>query len=688
MRMHSFFEAYLDDEDLLHIYRKKESITEIPVSFYMEDTDHHFLDLMVESQKEIDDYICYTCKLSKPITYGIQYDVVHELGRRTPLEFAMVVKTDRFEQRFYYDGDDLGVSYDKNGTMFKVWAPTAYRVDLEILNGERIIYPMFRDEHGVYSRKVYEDVLHQRYHYLVSVNGHIFATIDPYGKAVDANAHYSIVVNPQKPQCIQPTTPIESEVDAVVYELSVRDASEAGTFQALGMSNHSKTGIDYFASLVITHVQLLPIFDFFGVDDSRPKKFYNWGYDVNHWFSLSNAYGSNPFNPEQSIYECQMMIQEFHKKDMRVNIDVVYNHLYEIESSSLYKTVPYYYFQITDDYTYTNASMCGNDIDSSRLMCRKMIVASSQYLIDYFDIDGLRFDLMGILDVDTLNEISEKAKAKKADFMIYGEGWNMPSGLQEDKRAAIINNEKMEHVAHFSDVFRQAVKGDPSNTYYDKGYALGNVARMFQTMNVLGASVGDFGYHKIFSSPTHALNYVVCHDGYTSFDYINLACADEPNEIKRKKHKMMLAFVLLAQGIPFLHAGQEFLRTKKGVRNSYNSGDDINRLDYTLIAKNADVVTYTKDLISLRKSYPVFRKREVEDIYDHVIYDHVDEKMLVYKVSDENHELHVYFNPTGETFHVQPLESQTIIFSDGIVQDHYVDQFDVYPYGVLITKVR
>ncbi len=687
MRMHSFFEAYVDDENLLHIYRKKETIGTHPVGFYLEDTENNFQDINIESQEELDEYICYTCKLARPITYGIEYDVVHEQGRRTPLQFAMVVKQDSFEQRFYYDKDDLGVNYDKNGTVFKVWAPTAYRVDLEILNGERVIYPMFRDEHGVYERLVYEDVLHKRYQYLVSVNGEIHATLDPYGKAVDANAHYSIVVNPKKPTTHQPKKMVEHPVDAIIYELSVRDATDAGTFQALGMSNHSKTGIDYVSNLGVSHVQLLPTFDFFGVDDSRPRQFYNWGYDVNHWFALSNAYGSNPFNPEQTIMEFQTMIQEFHKRDLYVNLDVVYNHIYEINTSSLYKTVPYYYFQITKDYKYTNASMCGNDIDTERLMCRKMIVDSTQYLLDYFDIDGLRFDLMGIMDIDTINAIAQKARAKKPNFMVYGEGWNMPSGLDEQKRAAIINNEKMPNVAHFSDVFRQAIKGDPNGQYFDKGFALGSPARMFQAMNVLGASVGDFGYHKVFSSPSHAINYVVCHDGYTSFDYLNLAC-DEPGEIKRKRHKMMLAFVLLAQGIPFLHAGQEFLRTKKGIRNSYNCSDDINRLDYRLSSKNADVVTYTKELIELRKTYPVFRKREVKDIYDHVIYDHVDENMLVYKVSDDTHELHVYFNPTGQSFIVNPPFAQTIIFSDGIVQNHEVESFEVFPYGVLITKVK
>ncbi|MDF9824567.1 pullulanase [Breznakia sp. PF5-3] len=687
MRRTRIFEAYLDDFNLIRIYRKKDTYAEDKAFFYMEDCDNKMYSIHVLKTYEQNEYCCFECFFNGDIQFGKQYEIINEHGRKTSLIFADIVKSERFDQMFYYKGSDLGCTYMGEQSVFKVWAPTAYDMYLEVYDHGVQIFPMERSENGVYTICVKQDLKNKKYLYLVSVNGEIHRALDPYAKAVDINSKHSVVIDVPNIRRDYDLPTLKTYCDAIIYEASVRDFTLGKTFKSFTEENNEGTGFSYVKNLGITHIQLLPTFDFSGVNESNPSLMYNWGYDVNQWMALENSYSSNLLEPIQGILDLQNLVNKCHEVGIRVNLDVVYNHVFELETSCLQQLVPFYYFQLHSDHTFSNATMCGNDIDSKRLMCRKLIVDSCMYLIDTFNIDGLRFDLMGILDIETMNKIVAEAKLRKLDFMIYGEGWNMPSTLPEKERATIDNNWEMPQVAHFSDVFRDVIKGKQIDKYLEYGYALGNTGMIYQAMNVLSASVGDFGYRKVFTTPMNVINYVECHDNMTSWDQID-AAMDETEEDKVKRHKMLLAFVLLAQGIPFLQSGQEFLRTKYGHNNTYNLGDDINHIDYNRKDKYIDVVNYTKDLIAIRKQHMLFRMNDVDKIYHNIYYEHISERVLFYILEGKDYKLQVVFNPTREKYTKVLDEEWEIIFYNGKINGRIVKKFDIFPLDVIILKVK
>lgn len=683
MRKQSDFEAYLDDYTGIHLYQKKYQGFGNDVFFFMEDETGNQYDIEILHTYEDGDYLVYEATFAHAIVFGYAYTVVNQSGRETPLVFAGIVKTPLFDEQFSYEGSDLGYTYTEEYTEFKVWAPSAYDLKLEFFPS-KTTYQMERQAKGVYYVRVEGDLKQQRYQYIVSVNGLVHRALDPYTKAVDVNERHNVIVDVKHPEISEANLPkMQSNCDAIIYELSIRDVTAGKTYQSFLEAGEADTGFAYVKTLGITHLQIMPTFAFRGVNEQKPLQSYNWGYDVTMWMALENAYGSNPEDAKQTIQELQTLVYKCHEAGIRVNLDVVYNHVFERETSSLDQLVPYYYFQLQADYQFSNATMCGNDVDTKRKMAAKLVVDSCMYVLEMFDIDGLRFDLMGILDIATLNEVARRARAKKADFMIYGEGWNMPSVLAPEERASMQNNDKMLDVAYFSDVFRDTIKGHQSGNYLEHGYVLGNTSLLFKAMNVLCASVGDFGYQKVFQRVDQVINYVECHDNMTSWDQIDRAM-NESEEDKIKRHKMMLAFVLLAQGIPFLHSGQEFLRTKQGYDNTYNSGDAINHLDYTRKDKYSEVVAYTKQLIALRKQYRLFRKDDVEDVYQTIYYEHIDQKVLCYILKDETMKVQVIFNPTQETFHRELEKEWEIIFLNGTVTRATIKSFDICPLDVII----
>lgn len=684
--MNEMYKTYLDGFHLVTITRRKDTITDKPVRYYLEDQDNAQIELAVKNTEETLDTITYQCELYETIVFGHHYETVNEMGRRTPLIFRHVVKSEVFDKLFYYPGNDLGYTYDETGTMFKLWAPTAYSVALELTFANHTsLLPMKRSSFGVYEIEVLQDLKDVRYNFLVGVNGEIHHCLDPYGKSVDTNSKHNIVVKVEKPELNNEQLPmLNSYCDAIIYEASIRDFTPEQTIAAFTKERKDGSGFTHLCDLGITHVQLMPVLDFASVDDSRPKEFYNWGYDVNAWMALENTYSSNQYNPEQVIYDLQKLVSKAHEKGIRVSLDVVFNHVFELDTSALQQSVPYYYFQLDENNNYSNATMCGNDVDSTRKMCSKLIVDACIYLLEYFDIDGLRFDLMGILDVDTLNKIVSEMKSRKADFMVYGEGWNMPSTLAVEKRASLQNNQLMPEVAHFSDVFRDTIKGHQMKNYLEYGYALGNTDLMFKAMNTLSASVGDFGFERVFTYPTNVINYVECHDNMTSWDQIDVAINDS-EEIKKKYHKLMLAMVLLAQGIPFLHSGQEFMRTKHGKNDTYNAGDEINYLDYERMKEHQDVVQYCKDLIAIRKQYSLFRMSTPEEVYQ-IHYEHIDDKVISYILGYGDERLEVIFNPTRNSYVKQYEDERKIIFLNGICEDKYGKEFPISPLDVIILS--
>ena len=683
--MNENYRAYLDELDVVSILRKKETIQDKDVAYYLENQDNKQSELIIKHVEETSDTFIYTCKLNETIVFGHQYEVVNETGRRIALIFRQVVKSDIFDKRFYYPGNDLGYTYNKTKTIFKLWAPTAYTVTLELtFTKHTLSLPMKRANFGVYEIEVAQDLKDIRYVFLVGVNGNIYHCLDPYGKSVDINSKHNIVVNIQKPKFKETCLPIlNSNCDAIIYEASIRDFTKEQTFEAFTKEREDGSGFTHLCDLGISHVQLMPVLNFASVDDTNPKRFYNWGYDTNAWMAVENTYSSNPYNSSQGIKDLQKLVYDCHEKGIRVSLDVVFNHVFELDTSSLQRSVPYYYFQFNQNNQYSNATGCGNDIDSTRKMCSKLIVDTCIYLLEYFDIDGLRFDLMGILDIDILNEVSSEMQARKADFMVYGEGWNMPSTLAIEKRASLQNNRHMPKVAHFSDVFRDTIKGHQSENNLEYGYALGNANLMFKAMNVLSASVGDFGFERVFMYPSNVINYVECHDNMTLWDHID-RLINEDEDIKKKYHRLMLAMVIFAQGIPFIHSGQEFMRTKNGKNNTYNAGDEINHLDYNRMLDHQDMVNYCKDLITLRKRYDVFRMSKTEDVYHKIRYEHIDEEVIFYILESDKEIVEVIFNPTRKSYQKQYQREKEIIFQNGICEKKCKNEISISPLSVIV----
>ncbi|NBK97105.1 MAG: type I pullulanase [Erysipelotrichia bacterium] len=688
MKKTDYYKAYLDDMHTVNIFMALNNYGGESKKFYIERDDHHQIPLTIVDDIIIDGYHKYECYFDEKIQFGREYLVYHEFARYTPLIFAQVVKSEAFDEMFYYAGTDLGCTYQKEKTTFKLWAPTAYNVYLALeKNGQHRMLAMKREAKGVYAISIEEDLLNASYLYHVEVNGEINRCLDPYAKANTPNSKRSVVVDMSSIHVSKAKLPsMQSYCDAIIYELSIRDYSVNGNIESFLQTGRNSI-LNYVRALGITHLQLLPMMDFKSVDDLDVSRYYNWGYDPYQWMAFENSYSSNVYDPMQIIKDFALLVETCHRHQLRVNLDVVFNHVCELNDCSLQMSVPYYYFQFNEHTGYSNATMCGNDVDSKRKMCRKLIVNACEYLAGKFKIDGFRFDLMGILDIETMNEIVAVCKRINPDFMIYGEGWDMPSYLAKQERASLYNNRQMPHIAHFSDRFRDVIKGstDLANLH-DLGYMLSNTAKLYECMNVMGASTQEIGMNQLFMNANQSVNYVECHDNMTSWDKID-AALNKSTKIKKLHHKMLIASVLLAQGIPFLHGGQEFCRTKNGLANTYNAPDSINKINWSLAKQNKDVIVYTKELIALRKEFSCLRQYKAEDIHKNVSYGAYHDHVLRYNVKDENDELIIFFNPTYTMYPYAVERGFEMIFYNNRLKKAEQPEFvDIHGLSVVIFK--
>ncbi len=594
--MKSFVRAYLDDYDKITIIVNKTFCEGKSNDFYLLDESHAFSMSLIDVSEEEDKFV-YHLQNNRDIEIGKQYGVMIANAYQVELLYRFVVKTKRFNDEFYYDGDDLGATLTSEGTSFALWAPTANQVKIELIqNGELVTANMQRSEKGVYRITFKENMEGVTYRYFVSVNGMWNCLTDPYGKASTPNGRKSVVVDLNKYKANKISLPyFGSNKDAIIYETSVRDYTKEGNF--LAMSNE----LDYLQELGITHVQLMPVNDFGSVDELHPKLFYNWGYDPVQYQCLEGSYSSNVNEPTVVLSDFKHLVESLHHKGIRVNLDVVFNHVYAIEASTLGLAVPYYYFRYNADGTLSNGSYCGNDVDSQMPMARKLIVDTVKYYVNEFDVDGYRFDLMGLLDIDTITTLHKELKAIKEDIMIYGEGWNMETNMVFEDRACKENHAKLPDIGFFNDNFRDSIKGSPFEVE-SKGYGAGD-------FNVIDRAIGALrGLN--YDDPNKTVNYIECHDDMTVFDKLKVCCKNESEATRIKRQKLLIGCVLLSQGIAFIHSGQEYCRSKKGISNSYNSPDSINKLKPKDKEIYKEVVDFTKKIIEIRKKYGISKNRE------------------------------------------------------------------------------
>jgi pullulanase len=620
--------AYIDDFTLITI----------PFSEVDEELSEFKL-INLQTQEEIalgawhkqHDRLRYEINLTEQIEFGLEYELLANHNLSYNVNIGQVVRSPSFDDRFYYEGE-LGVSYQKEASTFKLWAPTATEAELVFYdgNGEQKI-SLKRMDKGVWQQTVEGDLDGTVYMYRVRVDRTWREAVDPYAKAVTVNGKKGVVVNldDTEPEHFRETKrPVFKQVtDAIIYEVHIRDFSSCGHS---GISNKGKymgmiekgtkgpsgtlTGLDYLIDLGVTHVQLLPIQDFGSVDETNQFETYNWGYDTIHFNAIEGSYSLDPSNPRERIKELKEMIKTYHENGLRVIFDVVYNHMYVHHESSLEKLVPGYYFRYNLDGTLANGTGVGNDIASERKMVGKLIVDSVNYLAQEYQVDGFRFDLMGNLDIKTMREIRRKLSELDQSIIILGEGWDLETPLARERKAIIYNSDQLSEISHFNDQFRDKVKGNIFN-HDVKGFSNGNADLKVDCKMLVSGSVKDFYLVPgIFSDPYKSVNFVECHDNHTLWDKLAIANAHQPEAIRAAMHRLATAMTILSQGIPFLHAGQEFFRTKKGQENSYCSPDEINKLNWERKALFIDNVEYVKGLIALRKKHGVFRFLTREDV--------------------------------------------------------------------------
>ncbi|CAG9622140.1 type I pullulanase [Sutcliffiella rhizosphaerae] len=659
------FEAYLDEMDKITIILPKE-IHQGESSTFSLLYGKTTTELIIIEKIPLPNNMKYVCKTEARVLIGDKYMVKDEHNRITDLQIGAVIRTESFDQAFHYEKDDLGFAYQKTETAFTLWAPTASSVKIKLLAQnitEPILYSLTRGDKGTWRITVKGDLEGYRYTYLVCVNLIWREAIDPYTPASSINSGAGIIINEEKASIPKvPLLPFKEVTDAIIYELHVRDFSShsksgmnyKGKYAAFSeippISECGKTGLPYLLDLGVTHVELLPVNDYGGVDERNPNESYNWGYNPLLFNVPEGSYATNPEDPYSRIIELKELINTFHQQNVRVILDVVYNHVFIREDSSFEKIVPGYFFRHDDHGMPSNGTGVGNDLASERKMVRKFIIDSVKYWLKTYDVDGFRFDLMGILDIDTMNLIHQEVRAIKPDVIILGEGWDLNTPLASEKKAMIKNAKNMPNIAFFNDMFRDSIKGSTFNLF-DRGFALGNNHKIsFMKQTLSGSIPFEAGVNGLFNEPIQTINYVESHDNHTLWDKINLSNQHEDEETRRKRHTLATSIVLLSQGIPFLHAGQEFFRTKNGEENSYKSPDSINGLDWGRKHLFEDNVDFIKGLIQLRKSHKAFRLSSTTEIQQHLKFPLVKPNLImchlheVSKYGKWNHILILFHN--------------------------------------------
>ncbi len=567
--------------------------------------------------------------------FGHTYTLSIE-GYKAPVtvDISGLFSTDAFEEAFTYDGDDLGANYSKDKTEFKCWSPTASSIKVNLYtSGDKSAddliqsYDMTKGEKGVWSVEVEGDLNGTYYTYSPTNDGTERETQDPYGKAVGINGDRSMVVD------LDSTDPdgwdkderhlVNNMTDAILYELHVRDFSmgdqsgisdankgkylaftESGTKTSAGTA----TGMDHIEDLGVNMVHILPSYDFGSVDEKVGG--FNWGYDPKNYQVPEGSYSTDATNGAVRINEYKQMIKAFHDRGIGVVQDCVYNHTHN--TGFAYNILAYGYFYRAN----SNGSGCGNDTASERSMVRKYIVDSVKYWAEEYHMDGFRFDLMGLHDVDTMMAVREMLDTIDPHILVYGEGWTMGTSVTKDVLMATQKNcSATTGIAYFSDGIRDYV----INASFGSGGVRPGYANGADTATAEGLKNYVQGRYTSnakdeATNPTQVVNYITCHDGYTLWDKINKSNPDDSDEDKIAQAKLAEAIILTSQGIPFILSGDEFLRTKKMVDNSYNKGDDINALCYEQMEQYPQMYEYVKGLIEFRKNHAALRYTTFEEM--------------------------------------------------------------------------
>lgn len=558
-------------------------------------------------------------------------------------------RLDSYDKYPSYYGSDLELVYTPEQSVFTLWAPSADRVRLNLYaSGEggdpEEHVEMEKAGYGTWRIHIDRDLKGSFYTFQIEKNGKwLNETPGIWAKAVGINGNRAAVIdwNETNPEGWESDRSPELKMysDIILYELHHRDFSIApdsgienkGKFLALTETGTKTpegeaTGLDHLKELGVTHIHILPSFDFATVDETKlDENHYNWGYDPKNYNVPDGSYSTDPANPVVRIREFKEMVKSLHQNGFRIVLDVVYNHTASTDHSNFDLTVPGYFYRQNADGSYSNASGCGNETASEREMVRHYIIESVKFWAREYHIDGFRFDLMGIHDIETMNRLRSELLEIDPTIFVYGEGWvAADSPLPFEQRAVKENVGQMEGIGVFNDEFRDGLKGSTFDEQ-EPGYASGNINGHFEPVKygiVGGTDHPQVDYGGLLycnapyaGAPSQMINFVSCHDGYTLVDKLKLSvqgdhAADELIPIDKLVHTVLLT----AQGIPFIRSGEEIMQDKQGEPNSYKSPDSINRIDWSLKAKNREVFDFIRGLIALRKAHPAFRIPTVEGL--------------------------------------------------------------------------
>ena len=546
-----------------------------------------------------------------------------------------------FENKYHCDAA-LGAFCGPEGTEFYLWAPTAEAVTLQLYrdgsNGDAFrTESLNRLEKGLWHYKDMENLDGVYYDYAVTVGGCCRKSADPNARACGVNGQRSMVIDLRRtdPEGWEHDRAPEKPAETVIYELHVKDFSwdPAGGFDAADRGKYSAlcrtgttlnhdgehpTGIDYMKRLGVTHIQLMPIYDYGSVDESGSPEQYNWGYDPANYNVPEGSYASDPYHGEVRIKELKQAIAALHQQGFRVVMDVVYNHTYALESW-LWRTVPWYFYRQTDTGAASNGSGCGNELATERSMCAKYILDSVMYWAEEYHIDGFRFDLMGLLDTDLMRKVRAMLDERfgEGEKLVYGEPWGA-AGSTLRPGTVLCSKDQIRNLPNsigaFCDNTRDAVKGSVMDAR-GKGFVNGGFFSADYLRDCVTAWVT--GPYACFNAPSQVIGYLSCHDDWTLWD--KLVCtmrehkhfnAQQPDILRA--NRLAAAINLSCQGYPFFLAGEEFGRTKNGVKNSYCSIPKINQLDWTRAWENSTLVEYYRGLIALRQQLPCLQDKSVE----------------------------------------------------------------------------
>lgn len=619
-----------------------------------------------------------------------------------------------FEEYPIPEGKLVEMEYSPIETKFTLWASTAeeVRVLLYDSGNEGSAYQTLSlemGEDGIWNTSIKEDLKGKFYTFNVKVNGKWLGdTPGIMAKAVGVNGKRAAVID------LRSTDPegwandvrplLKDYADIIVYEMHHRDFSldsvsgirNKGKFLALTelgttTSQGEKTGIDHLKELGVTHVHILPSYDYASVDESKPDKAqYNWGYDPQNYNVPDGSYSTDPYKPDVRIKEFKQMVQALHKAGIRVVLDVVYNHTFNTEESNFERTVPGYFYRQTKDGKPANGSGCGNETASDRAMMRKYMVESVLYWINEYHIDGFRFDLMGIHDIETMNEIRAAVDKIDPSIFIYGEGWAASAPqLDQEELAMKANIYKMPRIAAFSDEMRDGLRGGWDDDR--KGAFL--IGQPGHEMSIKFGLVGAVKHPQVINDsvnyskepwalqPTQMISYVSCHDDMCLADRLKATMPDATDEERASLHKLAETFVFTSQGVPFIFAGDEMMRDKKGIHNSYNSPDSINTIDWRNKTIHHDVFDYVRELIALRKNHPAFRMGDADKVRQYMEFLPVEGSNLVAFILKDNangdswKNIIVAFNSRKEPAKLSiPTGRYTIVCKDGKIKQSGMGQ--------------